>query len=62
GEMDLSIAIRTGVRVGQQFYFPAGGGIVADSDAESEYQETLDKARALIDACHGAPQPVEIDR
>lgn len=62
GEMDLSIAIRTGVRVGQQFYFQAGGGIVADSDAESEYQETLDKARALIDACQGAPHPVEIDR
>jgi len=62
GEMDLSIAIRTGVRVGQQFYFQAGGGIVADSDAEAEYRETLDKARALIDACHGAPQPVEIDR
>jgi para-aminobenzoate synthetase component 1 len=62
GEIDLSIAIRTGVRVGHQFYFSAGGGIVADSDPEAEYQETLDKARGLIDACHGAPEPVEIDR
>jgi anthranilate/para-aminobenzoate synthase component I len=31
-------------------FFSAGGGIVADSDPESEYRETLDKARALIDA------------
>lgn len=62
GAMDLSIAIRTGVRVGQQFYFQAGGGIVADSDPESEYRETLDKARALIDACRGGLQPAESAR
>jgi anthranilate/para-aminobenzoate synthase component I len=31
-------------------YFNAGGGIVADSDPEQEYRETLDKARGLIDA------------
>jgi len=59
GAMDLSIAIRTGVRIGEHFYFQAGGGIVADSDPEAEYQETLDKARALIDACHSWPQPAE---
>jgi anthranilate/para-aminobenzoate synthase component I len=31
-------------------YFQAGGGIVYDSDPEAEYQETLDKAKALIEA------------
>jgi anthranilate/para-aminobenzoate synthase component I len=30
--------------------FSAGGGIVADSDPEQEYRETLDKARGMIDA------------
>jgi para-aminobenzoate synthetase component 1 len=62
GEMDLNIAIRTGVRVGDTFYFQAGGGIVADSEPDAEYQETLDKARGLIDACRGAPVPIEMGR
>jgi para-aminobenzoate synthetase component I len=50
GAMDTSIVIRTFVRVGDQVYFQAGGGIVADSDPELEYRETLDKARGLIAA------------
>ena len=50
GAMDTSIVIRTFVRVGDQLYFQAGGGIVADSDPELEYRETLDKARGLIAA------------
>jgi para-aminobenzoate synthetase component 1 len=50
GAMDTSIVIRTFVRVGNQVYFQAGGGIVADSDPELEYRETLDKARGLIAA------------
>jgi para-aminobenzoate synthetase component 1 len=50
GELDTSIAIRTAVARDGHVYFSAGGGIVADSDPEAEYQETLDKARALIDA------------
>jgi para-aminobenzoate synthetase component I len=50
GAMDTSIVIRTFVRVGHQVYFQAGGGIVADSDPELEYRETLDKARGLIAA------------
>jgi para-aminobenzoate synthetase component 1 len=62
GEMDLNIAIRTGVRVGDTFYFQAGGGIVADSEPDAEYQETLDKARGLIDACRGISAPIEIGR
>jgi para-aminobenzoate synthetase component 1 len=50
GELDTSVAIRTAVVAGGRVYFSAGGGIVADSDPAQEYQETLDKARALIDA------------
>jgi para-aminobenzoate synthetase component 1 len=50
GELDTSIAIRTAVARDGRIYFSAGGGIVADSDPEQEYRETLDKARALIDA------------
>jgi para-aminobenzoate synthetase component 1 len=50
GELDTSIAIRTAVCQEGRVYFSAGGGIVADSDPEQEYRETIDKARALIDA------------
>ncbi len=50
GEMDLNIAIRTWVRCGQEMTFQVGGGIVADSDPEAEYQETLHKAAALMHA------------
>lgn len=50
GELDTSIAIRTAVARDGQVYLNAGGGIIADSDAEQEYRETLDKARGLIDA------------
>jgi para-aminobenzoate synthetase component 1 len=50
GNMDLNIVIRTFIVNKGKAYFQVGGGIVADSDPESEYQETLDKARALFDA------------
>lgn len=50
GAVDLNIAIRTFVVQGGTAYFNAGSGIVADSDPVGEYQETLDKARALIEA------------
>jgi len=50
GEMDTSIAIRTAVVRDGRIYFSAGGGIVADSDPEQEYRETLDKVRAIVDA------------
>jgi len=50
GALDTSIAIRTAVATGERVCFSAGGGIVADSDPEQEYQETLDKARGMIDA------------
>jgi len=50
GPMDLSIVIRTIVIKDGRCYFHAGGGIVADSDPPAEFQETQDKARALIEA------------
>jgi para-aminobenzoate synthetase component 1 len=50
GELDTSIAIRTAVVRNGRVYFNAGGGVVADSNPADEYQETLDKARGLIDA------------
>lgn len=49
GAMDTSIVIRTYLVVRGEVYFQAGGGIVADSDPELEYRETLDKARGLIE-------------
>ncbi|MFH1877747.1 MAG: aminodeoxychorismate synthase component I [Candidatus Omnitrophota bacterium] len=47
GTMELNIAIRTMVEKNNDIYFQSGGGIVADSDPEAEYNETLDKARAM---------------
>jgi len=48
--MDLNIAIRTMIMKGKDVYFQTGGGIVADSDPEEEYTETLIKARALMES------------
>ncbi|MXY44292.1 MAG: aminodeoxychorismate synthase component I, partial [Dehalococcoidia bacterium] len=50
GSMQLSIPIRTMVAKGQRVYLQVGGGIVADSDPDAEYQETLDKARGGLEA------------
>lgn len=47
GSFDLSMVIRTIICRQNQAYFHVGGGIVADSDPEQEYQETMDKAYAL---------------
>jgi len=51
GALDTSIAIRTVIAPAgrDRVYFSAGGGIVADSDPEQEYRETLHKARGMID-------------
>jgi len=68
GGMDLNIAIRTLVYAGGMVRFWAGGGIVADSKLEDEYQETFDKAAAMLrllqqtagiaGSNHGAPRPI----
>lgn len=48
GPMDLNIVIRTILVKGKKAFYNVGGAIVADSDPTSEYEETLDKARALM--------------
>ncbi|HBC57659.1 MAG TPA: aminodeoxychorismate synthase component I [Gammaproteobacteria bacterium] len=48
GRMDSNIAIRTALHYHNQLYYCSGGGIVADSNAENEYQESLDKAAVLF--------------
>jgi para-aminobenzoate synthetase component 1 len=50
GDLDLNIVIRTFLVKGSKAYFQVGGAVVYDSDPEAEYQETLDKARAMVDA------------
>ena len=53
GGMDLNIAIRTCLLKDGYAYLHVGSGIVADSEPESEYQETLDKARDWLAALNG---------
>jgi len=48
GNMDTNIAIRTIMHKAQKMYFYAGGGIVYDSNVSAEYQETFDKAAAMM--------------
>jgi anthranilate/para-aminobenzoate synthase component I len=50
GSLNLSIAIRTVLADGADYYFQAGGGVVADSDPAAEYDETLAKAAAMARA------------
>lgn len=55
--MDLNIIIRTIIIKGNKAFFHVGAGIVADSIPEKEYQETLDKAAAMIQALSMAHSP-----
>ena len=50
GEFDTCIALRTAVSKNKKFYVQAGAGIVADSKPIKEYEETVNKAKALINA------------
>ncbi len=50
GNMDTCITLRTMVMCNGKIYIQAGAGVVADSDATSEYQETVNKAKALLRA------------
>ena len=50
GEFDTCIALRTAVAKNKKFYVQAGAGIVADSKPINEYDETVNKAKALINA------------
>ncbi len=50
GAVDTSIAIRTLVLKNDRIHLQVGGGIVADSDPEAEYEETISKGRSLFSA------------
>ena len=50
GEFDTCIALRTAVAKNNKFYVQAGAGIVADSNPIKEYEETVNKAKALMNA------------
>ncbi|MTH65024.1 anthranilate synthase component I [Paracoccus shanxieyensis] len=54
GEMDMCIALRTGVVKDGQLYIQAGGGVVYDSDPEAEFMETVNKSNALRRAAQEA--------
>ncbi|MBY0355136.1 MAG: anthranilate synthase component I [Rickettsiales bacterium] len=54
GAMDTCITLRTGLVKDGMLYLQAGGGVVADSHPEEEYQETVNKARALVRAAEQA--------
>ena len=59
GEMDTCIALRTALVKNGKLHVQAGAGIVADSDPESEYQETVNKARAIIRAAEMAAEQAQ---
>jgi anthranilate synthase component 1 len=59
GDMDLAIAIRTAIVKDGRLYVQAGAGIVADSDPDSEWQETGSKARAVLRAAELAEQGLD---
>ena len=50
GEMDTCIALRTGIISNNTLFVQAGGGVVYDSDPNKEYEETVNKAKALFNA------------
>ncbi len=54
GEMDFCIALRTAVLKDGKLFIQAGGGVVYDSDPEAEYQETVNKSKALRRAAEDA--------
>jgi anthranilate synthase component 1 len=54
GNLDSCIAIRTMLVEGRRAYLQAGAGIVADSDPAREYQESMNKAQALLKAVAAA--------
>jgi anthranilate synthase component I len=56
GNMDLAIAIRTAILKGGKLYTQASAGVVADSNPESEWQETEAKVRAILRACEMVEQ------
>jgi anthranilate synthase component 1 len=60
GDMDVAIAIRTGVIKNNMLYVQAGAGIVADSVPESEWMETQNKARAVLRAAELVQEGLDV--
>jgi len=54
GSMDSCITLRTALLKDGKIHLQAGGGVVADSDPDAEYQESCNKAKALIKAAEEA--------
>ena len=54
GDMDMCIALRTAVVKDGKLYIQAGGGVVYDSDPEAEFEETVNKSRAIRRAAEDA--------
>jgi anthranilate synthase component 1 len=59
GNMDLAIAIRTLVVKDGKIHLQAGAGIVADSDPAAEWQETVNKAMAVVRAIETAERGLD---
>ena len=60
GTLDTCIALRTALVKGGKVHVQAGAGVVADSKPESEYQETVNKARAIISAAEKAVEAAKL--
>ncbi|WP_289041469.1 anthranilate synthase component I [uncultured Aliiroseovarius sp.] len=54
GDMDMCIALRTAVVKDEKLYIQAGGGVVYDSDPDAEYEETVNKSKAIRRAAEDA--------
>ena len=61
GNLDVCIAIRTAVKKGNKVYVRSGAGIVADSVPENEYQECINKAKAVIEALEQSQGGIDYD-
>ncbi len=60
GNMDTCIAIRIAYKKNGKVFIRSGAGIVADSDPEKEYQECINKAKAVVRALHAAQEEDEV--
>lgn len=61
GNMDTAIAIRTAIVMGNRLYIQAGAGVVADSIAEHEWEETINKARSIFQAAAMAESGLDLE-
>ena len=60
GQMDTCISLRTGLIKDHNLYVQAGGGVVYDSDPEKEFQETINKAQAIIAAAQDSYKGLDL--